>query len=165
METKCLCAAWLSCAVWMDVRHRRIPNRLTVPAAAAGLLLAAVELGPAAGALFSLKGFGAGFCLFFIPFLMGGMGGGDVKLLAALGCWTGAAGIFTVFLYAALCGGVMSLAVIARNGGMPGLCVILGNLFFDLVSFRMPETGALHIPYALPVAFGYGVLVFNGPVL
>jgi prepilin peptidase CpaA len=71
-----------------DLRSRRIPNVLTFGASAAAVLFLGVSAGWA-GVLWSLEGWAVG-CLFFLPwFLLGGMGAGDVKLLAALGAWVG----------------------------------------------------------------------------
>lgn len=48
------------------------------------------------GALFSLAGFAVGFALFFILWLLGTCGGGDVKWFAALGAWLGP--LWTIYL-------------------------------------------------------------------
>lgn len=73
----------VSCLV-MDVRTGRIPNWLTVPAFALGLL---THLGIAgwAGLKFSLLGFATGFGLLLVLMLIGGGGAGDVKMMGALG--------------------------------------------------------------------------------
>jgi hypothetical protein len=52
-----------------------------------------------------------GALAFIVPFALGGLGGGDVKLLAAIGAWLGPAGAFWVALYAGVAGGVMALGV------------------------------------------------------
>jgi prepilin peptidase CpaA len=54
----------------------------------------------------------SGFCLLLLPFLMSGMGAGDVKGFAALGALIGPSAIFQTFLYTALIGGVISLVYI-----------------------------------------------------
>jgi prepilin peptidase CpaA len=75
---------------------RRIPNWLTVPAAAMALLyhtLAPHGIGP----LLALAGFAVGFSLLLLPWLLGGGGMGDVKMLAALGAWLGPLGILIAF--------------------------------------------------------------------
>lgn len=75
-------------AAWFDLKHRCIPNRLTLPAIAVGLVLAVILEGMA-GLKWSGIGFAFGFGVFLLPWLMGGMGGGDVKLMAALGALLG----------------------------------------------------------------------------
>ena len=75
-------------AAWSDLKHRRIPNKLTLPAIAVGLVLAVVLEGMD-GLKWSGIGFAFGFGVFLLPWLMGGMGGGDVKLMAAVGALLG----------------------------------------------------------------------------
>jgi len=74
-------------AVW-DLRTRRIPNKLTLPVFGLGLLYQVVFSGLAglsdAGLAFLL-----GFGVLFVLWLIGGGGGGDVKLIGALSVWLG----------------------------------------------------------------------------
>src|SRR4030095_1932515 len=73
-----------------DLRNRRIPNYLTFGSAALAVLYAGVAAGWA-GLCVALAGWSVGIVLFIPFFLLRGMGGGDVKLLAALGAWVGPA--------------------------------------------------------------------------
>ncbi|MBW8308903.1 MAG: prepilin peptidase, partial [Candidatus Paracaedibacteraceae bacterium] len=68
-------------SVKSDVTCRKIPNKLTFPVILWGLVSAGIFSG-FNGILFSLGGFLVGLALFLIPFSMGGMGAGDVKLMA-----------------------------------------------------------------------------------
>ena len=69
-----------------DIRSRRIPNVLTFGSSAAAVVFWGVSSGWA-GLAWSACGWVVG-CVLFLPwFLLGGMGAGDVKLLAALGAW------------------------------------------------------------------------------
>ena len=105
--------AVLSCA-W-DIRYRRIPNVLTFGSALLGIGLHAAGSG-AAGAGFSAAGWAVGLALFLPWFLAGGMGGGDVKLLAAFGAWLGPLQIVWACLFAMLAGGlVAAIAVVASR--------------------------------------------------
>jgi len=76
--------AFTAVAAVSDLRTRRLPNWLTVPAFAAGLLAHTVVNG-FAGLGFALLGFATGFGLLLVLWLIGGGGGGDVKLMGALG--------------------------------------------------------------------------------
>lgn len=71
-----------------DVRTRKIPNKMTVPMCIAGLVyqLAFFQLN---GLWAALAGFAAGFGIFFVLWMIGTAGGGDVKLMGALGPWMG----------------------------------------------------------------------------
>lgn len=93
-----------------DLRARRIPNVLTFGAAAAGLCCQVWTLG-LSGVLHGAGGWLLGVAIFLPLFLLRSMGGGDVKLMGALGAWLGARDVFWVALYAALAGGVMAVVV------------------------------------------------------
>lgn len=82
-------AAYVAAAGYTDFRMQRIPNYLTVPAAIAGLACSLLLTGNPTTWPDSLLGFGAGFAIFFLPFLLGGGGAGDLKLVSALGAWLG----------------------------------------------------------------------------
>ncbi len=95
-----------------DLSAQRIPNWLTYPAMCLALALHGLW-GGAEGLLFSLSGLGAGLGLMLLPFLMGVMGAGDVKLLAAAGAFIGARGALSAFVLTSLLGGVYALVVLA----------------------------------------------------
>jgi prepilin peptidase CpaA len=107
-----------ACAV-LDYRTRKIPNWLTVPAAVSGLTYHL--LAPAGqGLIFPLAGFAVGFCLLILPWLLGGGGMGDVKMLAALGVWLGPLGILIAFGLGAMfaaCGMIAVLFCSAVTSG------------------------------------------------
>ena len=102
--------AALSCA-W-DLRLRRIPNLLTVGSAAAACCVHLALSGPA-GAGFSVAGWVLGIALFLPWFLARAMGGGDVKLLGAVGAWLGPVEIVWACLFAMAAGGVVALVLLA----------------------------------------------------
>ncbi len=87
-----------------DLATGKVYNRLTYTAAGLGLVLHALPIPGAQGVLFALGGLGAGFALLLLPFLLGGTGGGDVKLLAALGAFVGAEAIAIVLFLTCLAG-------------------------------------------------------------
>ncbi|MEZ5292656.1 MAG: prepilin peptidase [Vicinamibacterales bacterium] len=98
-----------------DLARARVPNTLTVLGIVVGVVAHAVLPG-GRGAVASLVGGLAGLGVFFPFFALGGMGGGDVKLMAALGAWVGAPAILFVALYTALAGGVLAVGVaLAHN--------------------------------------------------
>jgi len=144
-----------------DLRTRRIPNNLTLPAILFGLVLHLVRGGPVELGLSALAGLiGGGIFLLF--FLAGGMGGGDVKLMAAVGCLAGARNIKDVLISTVLIGAVMGIALAIYRGR---LRQILGNVV-TLVRHHKTEGLAAHpdlnvknpsslrLPYALPIAAG-----------
>lgn len=102
-------SAFMVLALVWDVRTRRLPNWLTVPGLALGLLYHAVT-GGWHGLLMSAAGFATGFGILLILWLMGGTGAGDVKLMGALGAWLGATLTMYVFVTSSIIVGVVGIA-------------------------------------------------------
>src|SRR5437870_3309084 len=71
-----------------DIRTRKVPNKLTIPVFFLGLLYQLV-FHQWTGLADAAAGFGIGFGTLFVLWLIGGGGGGDVKLMGALGVWLG----------------------------------------------------------------------------
>jgi prepilin peptidase CpaA len=94
----------------IDLKTRRVPNPLTMGIAATGLVLAATRLSGLSVAAAAL-GFSVGVGLMLLPYIFGAMGGGDVKLFAALGTFLGPWPTVQAFLYTLLAGGVLAVVV------------------------------------------------------
>jgi prepilin peptidase CpaA len=151
-----------------DLTARRVPNVLTLGAAAGafGYFLAGPG-GPAALG-WSVVGFLAGGLIFLPLFALRGMGGGDVKLLAALGAWVGPVPIVWVALYAALAGGVMAIIVALSRGYLRQAVTNVGSLLtFWRVSGLGPHpaltidsAASARLPYAVPIAAGLMVMLW-----
>ena len=94
-----------------DLRFQKIPNLLTYPAMAVALVYHFVMNG-LDGLLFSTAGLALGIAILIIPYLMGGMGAGDAKLMGTVGAILGARGVFIAFLFTAIIGGVYALIVV-----------------------------------------------------
>jgi prepilin peptidase CpaA len=144
-----------------DVKSRRIPNAFTLPAMVFGLLLHFAfggwrQLGLAvAGGLLC----GVIFLLFH---LAGGMGGGDVKLITAVGCNAGLSLVGPLLILTSLAGGVMAvgLALYHRR-----LKQTMFNIYTLVVhhgtrglaphpDFNLDHAEALRLPYAVAIAAG-----------
>jgi prepilin peptidase CpaA len=111
--------AWLvllvGLAAFTDLTRRRVYNWLTLPAMVIGVGLNAY-LHAWAGVGQGVLGLAVGGLVFFPAFWWGGMGAGDIKLLAAIGAVLGWAGVLSAALYASLFGGIVAIAVlIARR--------------------------------------------------
>ena len=151
--------ALLGCAT--DLRSRRIPNVLTFGSAAVALLFHGA-LGGWAGLGWSLAGWATGLAVFFPFFLLRGLGGGDVKLMAALGAWLLPGTTVWVALYAALAGGVLAIIVSLADGYLlKALRNVWGLLtFWRVMGFQphpdvsLETSGSPRLPYALPIAAG-----------
>ncbi len=106
---------FLSCilliAAIIDVRIQKIPNLLTFPAMVVALAYHCITNGWD-GLLFSAGGLALGIALFIIPYLMGGMGAGDAKLMGAVGALIGPKSIFLASLFTAVAGGIYALLLL-----------------------------------------------------
>jgi prepilin peptidase CpaA len=105
-----LAVALAMTAAVCDLRTRRIPNLLTFGGAACALVFHSI-VGGTAGLAMSLGGWVLGIALFFPFFALRGLGGGDVKLLGALGACLGPYAVLYVGFYSTLAGGVLAVVV------------------------------------------------------
>ena len=144
-----------------DLRTRRIPQILTLGGATAGLLFHVVTGGWSAGA-WSLAGWGVGIAIFLVPFALGGLGAGDVKLLGALGAWLGPADALWLGLYTGVAGAILAVLVSLVNGYLP---VAISNLRLLLTHWRVNGVKPLaeltlehgrgpRLAYAVPILAG-----------
>ena len=138
-----LAGAILAAAAVSDGRSRLIPNAAPLALAALGLAHAAVG-GELAASLAVSLGF---FVLGFLAFAFGVMGGGDAKLLAAVGLWIPPAALHDFFTVTALTGAVLALVVVARRRLSAALS---GEAVADVAS----------VPYGAAIAAGAGYVLF-----
>jgi prepilin peptidase CpaA len=95
-----------------DLRRRQIANWIPVVALIGGLAWQVSQSGWR-GALDSVLGTAAGFAVFLVFYLLGGMGGGDVKLMAGFGALLGARRLLEASLWTAGIGGLLAVMVLA----------------------------------------------------
>lgn len=105
----------LALAALTDFFYKKIPNWLTYSSLICGIFFQLFLRG-LDGFLFSLQGIGIGFALTFIVYLAGGLGAGDVKLMAAMGGFLGPKEIFLAFIFSCLLSGVYAIIVLAIHG-------------------------------------------------
>lgn len=110
-----LLAATVLAAAWTDLRARDIPNWITLPAIALALVLHPLHSGWA-GARLAAGGLALAALLFLPVFALRWLGGGDVKLMAAVGALVGASNLLTVAILDAILGGVAALAFVLWRG-------------------------------------------------
>ena len=162
-QTSYLVAA-LACASigsLCDLRSRRIPNLLTGPAILFGLLFHLVQGGPMQLGLSVLGGLIAGGA-FFLFFVAGGMGAGDVKLMAAVGCLAGTAYVKELLIATVLAGAGMGIVLALYRGRLRSTIANVTTLVkhhraegltsHPELNVKNPST--LRLPYALPIAAG-----------
>lgn len=140
-------ATVLACAIWHDVRARRIPNQLVLLASFAGLLLHLL-LPPGAGLfrapvgslgmLYSLSGFAVGLLLLLPFYALRTLGAGDVKLVAAVGAFLGPSAVMGAIVLTMLFGGLLALVVAAWSGQ---LLQVIVNIQQMLRGLSLRRTG------------------------
>jgi len=112
-ELATLVVCMTSCAAF-DLRQRRIPNALNVVVATCGIAAAAATSAATAG--LALAGGALLFVVLYAAWQRRWLGGGDVKLGAAIGTWLGPLhGLYALVLGVAL-GAVLAVVVLARGG-------------------------------------------------
>jgi prepilin peptidase CpaA len=160
-------------AAYIDLRRAVVPKWLTVTTLVLGLVCNVVRgawlgseglgvwrlatgpwLGALDGLLFGLAGAAVAFGLFFVLWILGTCGGGDVKLFTALGGWLGPGLVIGVLGLSLL---VLLLMVIGK--------VMVGGLGSQAIrntlkgSRKSPQTGRFRVTYALPVAIATALVL------
>lgn len=121
-----------------DLRARRIPNWLTLPA---GFLALAIHLTLAGtqGALWSLFGLALAGLVYLLPYLLGWMGGGDLKLMAAAGAIVGPQLWLRLFFWSAILGGVFALIALVRDGRFRRALENISQMVREAARLRSPR--------------------------
>lgn len=128
-------AATLVALTYIDLDHQLLPDRLTLPGIAAGLIFAA--LSPPAIRLEAVRDSAVGILagggiLWFVAWAYHaatgreGMGGGDVKLLAMIGAFLGWRGVLLSLLLASFLGSAVGVALMVRRGADAKLAIPFG---------------------------------------
>jgi prepilin peptidase CpaA len=123
-----LVAVAVAAALW-DVLQGRVPNVLTYSAAGAGLVLNEVVRPSGIGIGSAALGLLAGFVPMLLVYLGGGLHGGDVKLMGAVGAFLGPYWTAYALLYTCLLGAVLCMGLILWKEGIGGVILRLGGVF------------------------------------
>lgn len=102
-----------------DIMTSRIPNWLTYSMLAVGISYFSIAKGYE-GFLFSLAGVAAGFGLLILPYIIGGTGAGDVKLMGAVGSFLGPKGAFIIFIISNIVAAIYALWLMGSKGLLIG---------------------------------------------
>jgi prepilin peptidase CpaA len=148
----------LVAASFMDLRSGKIPNWLTLPAILLGVALSLLT-GGRDGLFNSVTGLAVGSGLLLLPFVLGGMGGGDVKLLGAIGAFEGPVMTIRIFFLSAVIGLAVSLLVIFT---VKRYRVAYLSRLVRLIGRESPGTGEdsngpyprVYLPYGVVLASG-----------
>jgi prepilin peptidase CpaA len=154
-----LTAAFALVAGFTDLRWRRIPNWLTYPAAPVAVALHAIAGGWPETKI-SLEGLGLGLGL-LLPFvLLRSLGGGDWKLVGALGAFVGRHYLLDVLVITLLINALMAIVLIVAKRRIWRTLRNIGRLFASLFRFHLPEKDlTIDNPEAIKVPFGVAAAV------
>lgn len=140
-------------AVADDLARRQISNWIPVAALSGGL---GWQIGQSgwAGLGYALGGTAVGLAVFLAFYLLGGMGGGDIKLMAGFGALLGAGALLEAAFWTAVIGGVMAAAVLGFRAVRQRA---LGRGSAKPARTELSEEAKQHeasIPYAPAIALG-----------
>lgn len=144
-----------------DVRARRIPNLLSGLGMVAGIALNTFYFGTD-GLQTSLVGLVLTVTLLLAPFAMGGLGGGDVKMMGAVGALLGPRVALPALLVGLIFGGVIMAIHLARLGRLREtlstvLTMVAGSVLggsLDPLRVSAAQPGAITLPYSVPLGLG-----------
>jgi len=148
----------LAVSAYWDLRYRKIPNWATLPAIVLGLGLNGLLhgwSGMRASGLGLLIGFGALLVLFVLSW----MGGGDVKLMAAVGALTGYPFVVSALFYSLVVGVVIGVAMLIWNRKtlrtFTNIFYVVGSRVSPLIPKRNinPEE-TQKLPFGLAIVLG-----------
>lgn len=151
-------------AAVFDIRSRRIPNLLVGPALLFGLLL---HLGVDGwhGLLHSAEAALAGGGVFLFLYLLGGMGAGDVKLVAAVCAIAGPANVPSILVLTSLTGGLLGLVVALRHGRLRQTLINVVGLTRHHMERGMTQHPEMNVRNAAMLRLPYGVSIATGCLL
>lgn len=148
--------------VGTDLKNRKIYNKVIFPSLFLALGLHLYFNG-FSGLSESVSGFFVGLALLLIPYLMGGMGAGDVKLLAFIGAVEGVSFVITTALYMAFLGGALALIILLFRRGV---WIRLKSIIYFLSSFKQGMKVPIGIHKEdLQSTYPYGVAIAGGAVI
>ena len=160
-------------ASWIDYSQRRVPNWLNAALIAIGFVVQGYFHG-ISGVWAGLGGLAVGFGVLIVPWLMHGMGAGDVKLMAAIGVWFGPWMTLVSFAVGGVIGGIIAVVMITagkkigsawRNLGVIMVkCSNRDTMFSDFGSAHSFGSSSALLPYGVPLTIG-SLIVLTGKVL
>jgi prepilin peptidase CpaA len=150
-------------AAAIDGWKLRVPNWITFPLIVSGWIYSAVYFGWA-GLAWSVLGTFVGLGLLLPAYAIGGMGAGDVKLLAGIGAWVWSTATLYAFCVSAVVGGAIAVGMVLWRRDWHHHLHQFWNITNEILEVRDPNTLAaiaaerkssmLLLPYGIPIAIG-----------
>lgn len=158
----------LSICFITDITVQKIYNKVIFPSLAAAFIFNTIFYGYS-GLKLSVVGFATGLCILLIPYFLGGIGAGDVKLLSLIGAIKGSTFVLNTAIYMALIGGIIAIIIILLHKETKNF---IKTLFFWIVSFFHGTRYKLEFsttvllkkyPYGTAITAGAAIcLIFKG---
>jgi prepilin peptidase CpaA len=150
-------------AAVIDGYKLKVPNWITFPMIISGWAVSAASFGWE-GLGWSLVGTAVGLALLLPAYLIGGMGAGDVKLLAGVGAWVGGTITLYAFCVSAIVGGVIAVVMVLYRHAWDQHYQQFWTIWNEMLTLRDPEqlstiaakrkSSMLLLPYGIPIAIG-----------
>jgi len=159
-------------AAVIDGFELKVPNWVTFPFIISGWVYSTLAFGWE-GLGWSLMGTGIGLALLLAPYAIGGMGAGDVKLLAGVGAWIYGTHTVNAFATSALVGAVLAIGMVLIRKAWKKHVAQFWVIVNEILVIRNPEQLAaiaaerkptmLLLPYGIPIAIGtIGYFIWMG---
>ena len=150
-------------AAVIDGFELKVPNWLTFPLVLSGWIYSAAAFGWE-GLGWSLVGTVVGLALLLPAYAIGGMGAGDVKLLAGLGAWIHATHTFYAFCVSAIVGAILAVGMVLWKRSWRRHLQQFQSILFEMITIRNPselaaiaaerKSSMLLLPYGIPLTIG-----------
>jgi len=160
VKVVCILLIW---AAYIDGKELRVPNWLTFPMVLSGLAYSA-WVGGWAGLGDGLVGMCVGLATLLPLYAVGGMGAGDVKLMAGIGAWLGASATWNAFVVSVIVGAIMAVAMVAWRKSWKKHCGNFSQIMLEFMTVKSPgelsriaaerKPQMLLLPYGIPICVG-----------
>jgi prepilin peptidase CpaA len=156
-------------AAVIDGIKLKVPNWITFPMIVSGWLYSAISYSVAGelwyiGLAWSIAGTALGLALLLPAYAVGGMGAGDVKLLAGIGAWVHCGNTLIAFCVTVIVGAIIAVGQIAWNRGFAKHFRQMVFISNEILTIRNPEalsqiaaqrkSSMCLLPYGIPICIG-----------
>ncbi len=161
-------------AAYIDGKELRVPNWITFPMVLTGILFN-VWVSGWSGLGFALMGTAVGLLCLLPLYAVGGMGAGDVKLMAGIGAWLGSAITFNAFAVSTVVGALMAIAMVLYKKKFNKHYANFVMLWTEWLTVKSPtelskiaadrKSSMMLLPYGIPICIGsIGYFLYTGMI-
>ncbi|MBD3675531.1 MAG: prepilin peptidase [Planctomycetaceae bacterium] len=159
-------------AAWIDGRELRVPNWITFPMVLTGLLYNTID-GGVSGLGMGLLGMVTGLLCLLPLYSVGGMGAGDVKLMAGMGAWLGWQITLSAFVVSVFVGAFMAVVMVIRKRAFEKHSTNFLMILNEWIAVKNPaklsqiaaerKPTMMLLPYGIPICIGsIGYFLYAG---